>query len=77
MATILLVEDQPATREAIRAFLEQDGHTVLEAGTGLEALAVAGVAAPDLISACRTPTASTSPSGSGRRPGWLASRSSP
>ena len=49
MATIPLVEDHPATREAIRAFLEQDGHTVLEAGTGLEALTVAGVAAPDLI----------------------------
>lgn len=43
MATILLIEDDPSTREAIRALLEQDGHTVLEAGTGVEALTVAGM----------------------------------
>ncbi len=49
MATILLVEDYPSTREAIRVLLEQDGHSVLEAGTGLEALTVAAVASPDLI----------------------------
>lgn len=49
MATILLVEDYPATREALRSLLEQDGHSVLEAGTALEALTVAAVAAPDLI----------------------------
>jgi CheY-like chemotaxis protein len=49
MATILLVEDYPSTREAIRTLLEQDGHTVLEAGTGLEALTVAAAAAPDLV----------------------------
>ncbi len=49
MATILLVEDYPATRESIRALLEQDGHTVLEAGTGLEALAIAAAALPDLV----------------------------
>ena len=49
MATILLVEDDPGTRAALRASLEADAHTVLEAGTGLEALSVAAAAAPDLI----------------------------
>jgi len=49
MATILIVEDNPATRELLREFLQGDGHTVLEASTGLEALTVAGVASPDLI----------------------------
>ena len=49
MATLLVVEDHAATRELLVTFLEGDGHTVLEAGTGLEALTVAGVAAPDLI----------------------------
>ena len=49
MATILLVEDHPATRGALRTLLEQDCHTVLEAGTGLEALTVAAAAAPDLV----------------------------
>ena len=49
MAIILIVEDNPATRELLREFLQGDGHTVLEASTGLEALTVAGVASPDLI----------------------------
>ncbi len=48
MATILLVEDNPATRELLAEFLGR-GHTVLEAATGLEALTVATVARPDLI----------------------------
>jgi CheY-like chemotaxis protein len=43
MATILLIEDDPATREALTASLQADGHTVLGAGTGLEALTVAAV----------------------------------
>lgn len=49
MATILLVEDDPAARAALTASLETDGHTVLEAGTGLEALTVAATATPDLV----------------------------
>lgn len=49
MPTILLVEDNPASRELLVDFLEQDGYTVLEAGTGMEALTIAGIAAPDLI----------------------------
>lgn len=49
MATILLVEDHPATRELLVEYVEAEGHTVVEARTGVEALTVAGAAAPDLI----------------------------
>jgi PAS domain S-box-containing protein len=38
--TILLVEDDSAVRQATRSMLEEFGYTVLEAGDGLEALAV-------------------------------------
>ena len=68
MATILVVEDNPATRELLREFLQGDGHTVLEASAGLEALTVAGVASPissSWTSASRTPMASTSPGACG------------
>lgn len=49
MATILIVEDNAATRELVVDFLEADGHSVLEAGTGVEALTVVAAARPDLI----------------------------
>ena len=49
MATILLVEDHPATRELLVEYLEAEGHTVVEAGTGVEALTIAAAAAPDLV----------------------------
>ncbi len=49
MATILIVEDNAATRELLMDFLEGDGHSVLEAGTGVEALTVVAAARPDLI----------------------------
>lgn len=49
MATILLVEDDPGTRAALTASLQADGHTVLQAGTGLEALTAAAAATPDLV----------------------------
>ena len=39
MARILVVEDVEAIREIIRLLLELDGHTVVEAANGLEALA--------------------------------------
>ena len=39
--TILLVEDEPAVRRATAEFLSLQGHTVLEATDGLEALSVA------------------------------------
>ncbi len=36
--SILVVEDDPAVREAIATFLECEGYRVVEAGDGLEAL---------------------------------------
>lgn len=39
--TILLAEDEPAVRKYTRRMLEREGYTVLEAGDGEEALAVA------------------------------------
>ena len=38
--TILLVEDQESLRVLMRSFLEQEGYSVLEAETGLEALSL-------------------------------------
>lgn len=40
MATILLAEDDAGTREIARIVLERGGHTVLEASSGTEALAL-------------------------------------
>jgi YesN/AraC family two-component response regulator len=40
LATILIVDDEVLIREALRRFLEIQGHTVLEAGDGVDALAV-------------------------------------
>ncbi|MBL0350025.1 MAG: response regulator [Elusimicrobia bacterium] len=40
MATILLAEDDAGTREIAKIVLERSGHTVLEAPSGTEALAV-------------------------------------
>lgn len=80
MPTIFIVEDNPATRELLVEFLEGHGHTVLEAGTALEALTVAAAAAPESSSwtcGSRTPTGSTSPNACGRRPEWPVSPSSP
>ncbi len=49
MAKILLVEDDPDTRELVRLTLELYGHEVAEAQTAEESLARAGAIAPDLI----------------------------
>ncbi len=46
---ILLVEDNQTIREAFRVLLEEHGYRVLEAGTGEEALSVAGSHSPDLV----------------------------
>jgi two-component system cell cycle sensor histidine kinase/response regulator CckA len=49
-ARILLVEDEPAVRRLARRILERDGHEVLEAGNGTEALRrVDEGPAPDLV----------------------------
>ncbi len=47
MASVLLVDDDPAIREILGAYLRREGHRVLEAATGAEALEKAGEA--DLV----------------------------
>lgn len=49
MAKILLVEDEPDTRELVRLTLELDGHEVLEAATAEEAIVKARADRPGLI----------------------------
>jgi DNA-binding response OmpR family regulator len=48
-ATVLVVEDERKLRELVRSYLERAGFTVLSAGSGAEALTLAGSAAPDLV----------------------------
>jgi DNA-binding response OmpR family regulator len=48
-ATILIVDDEYAVARGIQYALEQEGYQVSVAGSGEEALAVAGGLAPDLI----------------------------
>jgi len=49
MAKILLVEDEPDTRELVRLTLELDGHEVVEAATAEEGIVRARSNRPDLI----------------------------
>ena len=49
MATVLIVDDEPPIVELVRFTLEDEQVRVLEAGDGLEALAVARAERPDLI----------------------------
>ncbi|NBU65542.1 MAG: DNA-binding response regulator [Chloroflexia bacterium] len=49
MSTVLVVDDETSLRELIRAYLERDGYTVVEASTGKEALASAALHNPDII----------------------------
>jgi len=49
MAKILLVEDDPDTRELVRLTLELYGHDVTEATTAEDGVALACEVAPDLI----------------------------
>jgi two-component system nitrogen regulation response regulator NtrX len=48
-ARILVVDDEPAIRDTMRMTLEYDGHEVLAAGSGQEALATAERESPDLV----------------------------
>jgi len=48
-ATVLLVEDERKLRELVRSYLERAGFTVLSAGSGAEAITLAGAAEPDLV----------------------------
>jgi DNA-binding response OmpR family regulator len=47
--TILVVEDEVTLREALVYNLNKEGYTVLQAGTGLDALALARAEAPDVV----------------------------
>jgi CheY-like chemotaxis protein len=49
MPKILLVEDEPDTRELVRLTLELDGHEVVEAASAEEGILRARSARPDLI----------------------------
>jgi CheY-like chemotaxis protein len=49
MATILVADDDAATRLLVRTLLEHRGHTVVEAADGSSALAAAALHLPDLI----------------------------
>lgn len=48
-ATVLIVDDDPTVREVVRRYLVRDGHRVLEAADGADALALAARERPDLI----------------------------
>src|SRR5215831_7646229 len=48
-ARILVVDDEPAIRDTLRMTLEYDGHEVLLAASGQEALAVTERESPDLV----------------------------
>ena len=48
-ATILMVDDDPATRRLVCALLKREGYRTLEAGNGTEALDLLGKETPDLI----------------------------
>jgi len=49
MATILLVDDHPDIRDALRSMLESDRHTVVEAEDGRDALAAWQAHKADLV----------------------------
>lgn len=49
MATILVVEDEPHQRELYRMELEDEGHRVVTAADGREALRQVGRCHPDLV----------------------------
>ena len=49
MSTVLVVEDDPHTRELVRMYLDRDGHQVLTAENGLEGLDLARSEAPDIV----------------------------
>lgn len=46
---ILFVDDDPQARDGYAAFLEHHGYDVVPAATGLEALKLASLLAPDLV----------------------------
>src|SRR5881397_1517362 len=49
MATVLVVDDDPKIRDLLRLYVARDGHRVVFADDGAEALVAAGEHAPDLV----------------------------
>jgi DNA-binding response OmpR family regulator len=49
MATILVVDDEPNIREVVGLYLRRDGHTVVAASDGDEALRLNQIHRPDLV----------------------------
>jgi CheY-like chemotaxis protein len=49
MASILIVEDHPTMRDAMRLVLEEDGHQVEEATDGAAGIAMVRDRAPDVV----------------------------
>ena len=49
MAKVLIVEDDPHTRELVRVYLDREGHDVLTAENGIDGLRAARKDAPDII----------------------------
>lgn len=49
MATVMIVDDSGYTRRTHRRILESDGHSVVEANTGMAALESYAVHGPDLV----------------------------
>ncbi len=49
MTTILVVDDEPNIREVVGLYLRREGHTVVEASDGEEALRLARQHPPDLV----------------------------
>ncbi len=49
MAKVLIVDDEPNIREVVGLYLRRDGHDVVSASDGEEALSLFGSAVPDLV----------------------------
>ncbi|MBN4064169.1 response regulator [Dehalococcoides mccartyi] len=49
MPTILVVDDHEEIREALAEILEEEGHDILQAADGLQALEVIASARPDVV----------------------------
>lgn len=49
MARVLVVDDQPDVRFLWRTMLARDGHEIVEAGNGTEALAAIAADPPDVV----------------------------
>ncbi len=49
MTTVLVIDDEPQVVDALRGYLEDEGHVVVTAGTGWEGIERAAETRPDLV----------------------------